>query len=108
MLTTTTTMTDRDQLQQRAEIDLFFRIYPAEIYATDDDDMSEDAWLIIGLSLYGEIWIDDNRDLTTLIPEASFKAMSIPVVHEWANTRAKFERLYAKALADGLTVQLDG
>ena len=65
MLTTTTTMTDRDQLRQRAESDLFLRIYPAEIYAADDDDMSEDAWLIIGLSPYGEIWIHDNTDLAT-------------------------------------------
>ena len=88
MLTTTTTMTDRDQLQQRAEIDLFFRIYPAEIYATDDDDMSEDAWLIIGLSLYGEKWIWDNSELTTLIPEASFKAMSIPVGQHESRIRA--------------------
>ena len=71
-------------------------------------DIPEEAWEIsAGIAGdRGVLWITDNTDTTRLVPDdASLEEMSIPAGNVWIDTAAEFERLYTKALADGLAVQ---
>jgi hypothetical protein len=66
---------------------------------------AEEDFLITSGSDRGDLWLVDNADTTSAAPEADIDEVPIVVGNSWIKDRAEFERLYAKARADGLTVQ---
>ena len=75
-------------------VDLIFTYY------APDDDIPEEAFEITSNSDRGDLWLVSNADTTT-----EGDVDELPAGNFWVKTKNEFERLYAKAVADGLAAE---
>jgi len=75
-------------------VDLIFTYY------APDDDIPEEAFEIASNSDRGGLWLASNTDTTT-----EGDVDELPAGNFWVKTKIEFERLYTKALTDGLVAE---
>ena len=75
-------------------VDLIFTYYGP------DDDIPEEAFEITSNSDRGGLWLASNTDTTT-----EGDVDELPAGNFWVKTKIEFERLYTKALTDGLVAE---